>query len=143
MRMYEYIFRLLWYIMFTVCIYIHCVWIYGFFTLLLIYLHIHPLIYIIHVYYRYFDISAAKKDLKYVPLKTFKEGWIETINWFKIHWLPKYKASLNNGGEDKEKGHWWVYEYVVGYIGVCIVYSIVLVYSLYNIESCWIYNKKM
>jgi nucleoside-diphosphate-sugar epimerase len=40
---------------------------------------------------RYFDISAAKKDLHYVPLKTFDEGWKITIEWFRNSWLPKYK----------------------------------------------------
>ena len=39
---------------------------------------------------RYFDISAAKKDLKYEPLIDFEQGWASTIDWFKIHWLPKY-----------------------------------------------------
>ena len=43
---------------------------------------------------RYFDISAAKKDLKYEPLIEFEQGWADTISWFKANWLPKYKASL-------------------------------------------------
>lgn len=41
---------------------------------------------------RHFDISAAKKELKYEPVITFQEGWAETIAWFKENWLPKYKA---------------------------------------------------
>ena len=41
---------------------------------------------------RYFDISAAKRDLKYEPLLTFEQGWAGTIEWFKENWLPKYKA---------------------------------------------------
>jgi nucleoside-diphosphate-sugar epimerase len=40
---------------------------------------------------RYFNIKNAKRDLKYKPLKTFSEGWPETIEWFKVHWLPQYE----------------------------------------------------
>ena len=39
---------------------------------------------------RYFDISAAKKDLKYTPLIEFEKGWSDTIEWFKENWLIKY-----------------------------------------------------
>jgi nucleoside-diphosphate-sugar epimerase len=39
---------------------------------------------------RYFDISAAKKDLQYEPLFSFEEGWADTITWFKENWLPVY-----------------------------------------------------
>mmetsp|Transcript_27533 Transcript_27533/g.37856 ORF Transcript_27533/g.37856 Transcript_27533/m.37856 type:complete len:380 (-) Transcript_27533:54-1193(-) len=41
---------------------------------------------------RYFDISAAKKDLQYEPLIGFERGWADTIEWFKLHWLPDFKA---------------------------------------------------
>uniref|UniRef100_A0A7S2UZ88 3-beta hydroxysteroid dehydrogenase/isomerase domain-containing protein n=1 Tax=Fibrocapsa japonica TaxID=94617 RepID=A0A7S2UZ88_9STRA len=41
--------------------------------------------------HRYFDIEAAKKDLKYEPLIEFDKGWLETIDWFKQNWLPKQK----------------------------------------------------
>jgi nucleoside-diphosphate-sugar epimerase len=41
---------------------------------------------------RHFDISAARKDLKYEPVVSFQEGWASTIEWFKANWLPKYKA---------------------------------------------------
>jgi sterol-4alpha-carboxylate 3-dehydrogenase (decarboxylating) len=41
---------------------------------------------------RYFDISAAKKDLKYEPVIPFEQGWADTIVWFKEHWLPTYHA---------------------------------------------------
>jgi nucleoside-diphosphate-sugar epimerase len=44
------------------------------------------------VIHRWFDISAAKRDLGYEPLFTFQEGWASTIEWFKEHWLPDYKA---------------------------------------------------
>ena len=37
---------------------------------------------------RYFDISAAKKDLKYEPIYEFEEGWKQTIEWFRENWLP-------------------------------------------------------
>lgn len=40
--------------------------------------------------HRYFDISNAKRDLKYEPLITFDKGWPDTIEWFKVHWLPKF-----------------------------------------------------
>lgn len=46
---------------------------------------------------RYFDISAAKRDLQYEPLKTFDEGWKETLEWYRANWLPKYL-------EDKKAG---------------------------------------
>mmetsp|Transcript_6179 Transcript_6179/g.18292 ORF Transcript_6179/g.18292 Transcript_6179/m.18292 type:complete len:96 (+) Transcript_6179:1-288(+) len=41
--------------------------------------------------HRYFSLENATKDLQYKPLKTFDEAWPETIEWFKIHWLPKWK----------------------------------------------------
>lgn len=41
---------------------------------------------------RYFDISAAERDLKYTPLITFERGWAETIEWYRLNWLPKYLA---------------------------------------------------
>ena len=44
------------------------------------------------VIHRYFDISNAKRDLKYEPLIQFEDGWSSTIEWFKVHWLPTYKA---------------------------------------------------
>lgn len=40
------------------------------------------------VIHRYFDISAARKDLNYAPLIDFETGWKDTIAWFKEHWLP-------------------------------------------------------
>jgi nucleoside-diphosphate-sugar epimerase len=43
---------------------------------------------------RYFDISAAQRDLKYEPVYQFEEGWASTIEWFKANWLPAYKASV-------------------------------------------------
>lgn len=32
---------------------------------------------------RSFDISAARKDLKYEPLYSFEEGWARTLQWYK------------------------------------------------------------
>ena len=53
---------------------------------------------------RYFDISAAKKDLNYEPIIKFEEGWAMTIEWFKKNWLPKYLESNKPKVEnDKEE----------------------------------------
>ena len=38
---------------------------------------------------RSFNISAAMRDLRYEPLISFEDGWRQTIDWFKINWLPK------------------------------------------------------
>jgi nucleoside-diphosphate-sugar epimerase len=43
------------------------------------------------IIHRYFDISNAKRDLKYEPLITFDDGWPKTIEWFKVNWLPTFK----------------------------------------------------
>lgn len=43
------------------------------------------------VIHRYFDISAAHRDLHYQPLVDFNDGWKETISWFKSEWLPTAK----------------------------------------------------
>lgn len=40
---------------------------------------------------RHFDISAARRDLKYTPLIEFEDGWRSTISWFKENWLPLQK----------------------------------------------------
>lgn len=39
------------------------------------------------VIHRYFDISNAKRDLKYEPIIKFEDGWKETIQWFRENWL--------------------------------------------------------
>ena len=39
---------------------------------------------------REFNIKNARKDLKYEPLITFEEGWLQTITWFQQHWLVDY-----------------------------------------------------
>ena len=48
------------------------------------------------VIHRYFDISGAKRDLKYEPIITFEQGWAETIEWFQKNWLPKYLERKNH-----------------------------------------------
>jgi len=40
---------------------------------------------------RYFNIKNAKRDLQYKPLVSFADGWPQTIEWFKVNWLPEYK----------------------------------------------------
>ncbi|KAK3267914.1 hypothetical protein CYMTET_23556 [Cymbomonas tetramitiformis] len=42
------------------------------------------------IIHRWFNIDAAKKDLGYEPLIPFREGWKQTIEWFKEHWKPVY-----------------------------------------------------
>ena len=42
--------------------------------------------------HRYFNISAAERDLNYHPVKTFQKGWEETKVWFKEHWLPEFQT---------------------------------------------------
>ena len=48
------------------------------------------------IIHRYFDISGAKRDLKYEPIITFEQGWAETIEWFQKNWLPKYLERKNH-----------------------------------------------
>eukprot|EP00584_Thalassiosira_punctigera_P008101 CAMPEP_0172541186 /NCGR_PEP_ID=MMETSP1067-20121228/12033_1 /TAXON_ID=265564 ORGANISM="Thalassiosira punctigera, Strain Tpunct2005C2" /NCGR_SAMPLE_ID=MMETSP1067 /ASSEMBLY_ACC=CAM_ASM_000444 /LENGTH=406 /DNA_ID=CAMNT_0013327171 /DNA_START=39 /DNA_END=1259 /DNA_ORIENTATION=+ len=43
--------------------------------------------------HRWFDIKAAEKDLGFQPIIGFREGWAETIDWFKRNWLPKQPKS--------------------------------------------------
>jgi nucleoside-diphosphate-sugar epimerase len=40
--------------------------------------------------HRYFSTERAVRDLRYEPLKKFDEAWPETIEWFKVNWLPKF-----------------------------------------------------
>ena len=42
---------------------------------------------------RYFNIDAARKELKYKPVVEFEEGWADTIDWFKRNWLPGFLKS--------------------------------------------------
>jgi nucleoside-diphosphate-sugar epimerase len=50
---------------------------------------------------RYFDISNARRDLKYEPIIDFESGWKQTIDWFKVNWLPTYNAKHGKGGAKK------------------------------------------
>ena len=45
--------------------------------------------------HRWFDISAAEKDLGFQPIVGFREGWDETKTWFKENWLPMQTKSNN------------------------------------------------
>ena len=45
------------------------------------------------IIHRYFNISAAEKDLKYVPVITFEQGWEQTKQWFRNNWLPDFLES--------------------------------------------------
>lgn len=40
--------------------------------------------------HRWFTITAAEKELNYKPLVTFSEGTQDTIDWFRVNWLPQY-----------------------------------------------------
>lgn len=40
--------------------------------------------------HRWFDISAAERDLKYKPVIHYRDGWNETKVWFKKNWLPGF-----------------------------------------------------
>ncbi|KAL1507043.1 hypothetical protein AB1Y20_007905 [Prymnesium parvum] len=42
--------------------------------------------------HRWFDTSAAKRDLGYEPIISFDDGWHDTLLWFKEFWLPSFDA---------------------------------------------------
>mmetsp|Transcript_953 Transcript_953/g.1511 ORF Transcript_953/g.1511 Transcript_953/m.1511 type:complete len:364 (-) Transcript_953:428-1519(-) len=47
--------------------------------------------------HRWFDISAAEKDLGYKPLITFKEGWKQTVAWYSANdswWKSRASATM-------------------------------------------------
>ena len=46
--------------------------------------------------HRWFDISAADTDLKYKPVIHFRDGWEQTLAWFKANWLPSFAEGKNN-----------------------------------------------
>lgn len=48
------------------------------------------------IIHRWFDISAAERDLKYKPIVTFEEGFAKTVDWLKTDWLPRYKAAKSS-----------------------------------------------
>jgi hypothetical protein len=43
--------------------------------------------------HRWFDIVNAERDLGFEPIVEYEGGWVETIAWFKEHWLPGFNAS--------------------------------------------------
>lgn len=45
--------------------------------------------------HRWFDIRNAERDLQYHPIIGYEEGWRETIEWFKMNWLPHFKRSAS------------------------------------------------
>lgn len=44
------------------------------------------------IIHRWFDISAAERDLNYKPIVNFQEGFAKTLDWLKAEWLPQFKA---------------------------------------------------
>jgi len=40
--------------------------------------------------HRWFDTSAAARDLGYSPIVSYRDGWSDTLQWFKQHWLPTF-----------------------------------------------------
>ena len=39
---------------------------------------------------RWFHIGAAERDLGYKPIVGYREGWADTLVWFKKFWLPSF-----------------------------------------------------
>merc|ERR1719238_860445 len=48
--------------------------------------------------HRWFDIAAAENDLGYAPIIGFREGWNETIEWFRVNWLPTFRPASSYAG---------------------------------------------
>jgi nucleoside-diphosphate-sugar epimerase len=42
---------------------------------------------------RWFKIGKAERDLDFQPIIGFKEGWEDTIVYFRQHWLPTFEKS--------------------------------------------------
>jgi sterol-4alpha-carboxylate 3-dehydrogenase (decarboxylating) len=40
--------------------------------------------------HRWFRIDDATQDLGYEPIVTYKDGWNDTLEWFRANWLTKY-----------------------------------------------------
>ena len=43
--------------------------------------------------HRWFNISAAERDLGYTPIVGYAEGWADCLTWFKGNWLPKFNMA--------------------------------------------------
>ncbi|KAH8612972.1 RmlD substrate binding domain [Trypanosoma vivax] len=41
--------------------------------------------------HRWFRITAAEVDLGYVPIIPSRDGWDDTISWFRENWLPTFE----------------------------------------------------
>lgn len=52
--------------------------------------------------HRWFDISAAKTDLKFEPVIKFTEGWSDMGEWFKATWLPSFGSTHRTLGIAKQ-----------------------------------------
>lgn len=63
---------------------------------------------------RYFKIDAARRDLGYEPLVQFRQGWDETLVWFKENWLPK--TQFANGEAQKSSTGKAIVFFVLGFI---------------------------
>jgi len=46
---------------------------------------------------RWFAFGRAERDLGYEPIIPFKEGWEDTIAWFKAEWLPPFMERRKAG----------------------------------------------
>jgi len=55
---------------------------------------------------RWFAFDRAERDLGYKPIIGFKEGWADTIDWFRTQWLPNY---LNHEKSGKASGYGQIY----------------------------------
>lgn len=53
--------------------------------------------------HRWFDISNAKRDLKYEPLFSFEDGWRRTIEWFKNNKDEWHAAAQRTGKVSEAK----------------------------------------
>jgi len=49
------------------------------------------------VIHRWFRISAAQEDLGYEPVVSYGEGYPDTIEWFRNHWLPTFDPKASSG----------------------------------------------
>ncbi|CAE7395522.1 3BETAHSD/D1 [Symbiodinium pilosum] len=57
----------------------------GWFTLRMLTMH------------RWFRITAAQNDLGYQPVVSYKDGWPDTIEWFRNKWLPTFDPKTASG----------------------------------------------
>jgi hypothetical protein len=53
--------------------------------------------------HRYFDISNAKRDLKYRPIVTFEEAWPVTLQYFREQWLPQFLEEKKKNRNNRSK----------------------------------------